>query len=211
MNQAYSLLTIKSIDDEKGLVYGIATTPVTDRVDDIVEPQGAKFTLPMPFLWQHNDQKPVGNVIQADVKDDGIHVVIQMVLADQVQSVELKERLLLAWDSIKTGLVRGLSIRLRGLKVADIQHSWGLHFFEWEWLELSAVTIPANQEATITSVKSLYAAQVGQSNTEPEKNKEQIPEAGLKHTVPKFVQPPKVGGVEFVKTAKFKSTGVKFV
>ncbi|AXY57278.1 peptidase U35 [Acinetobacter chinensis] len=211
MNQAYSLLTIKSIDEEKGMIYGIATTPATDRVDDIVEPHGAKFTLPVPFLWQHNDQKPVGNVVQAEVKADGIHVGIQMVLADQVQSAELKERLLLAWDSIKTGLVRGLSIRLRGLKVADIQNSWGLHFFEWEWLELSAVTIPANQEATITGVKSLYAAQVSKSNNDPENKSVQQPESGLQHTIPKSVQPPKVGGVELIKAPKFKTTGVKFV
>ncbi|MCL6246512.1 HK97 family phage prohead protease [Acinetobacter sp. ANC 4945] len=204
MNQAYSLLTIKSIDEEKGIVYGIATTPATDRVDDVVEPQGAKFTLPIPFLWQHNDQKPVGNVIQADVKDDGIHVAIQMVLADQVKSAELKERLLLAWDSIKTGLVRGLSIRLRGLKVADIQHSWGLHFFEWEWLELSAVTIPANQEATITSVKSFFKAEDQQNKQTPiaEKSVPCVPPAAAqpesKHVVVKLAETSKSFGVKLV-------------
>lgn len=204
MNQAYSLLTIKSIDEEKGMIYGIATTPVTDRVDDIVEPQGAKFTLPLPFLWQHNDQKPVGNVVQADVKDDGIHVAIQMVLASQVESVELKERLRLAWDSIKTGLVRGLSIRLRGLKVADIQHSWGMHFFEWEWLELSAVTIPANQEATITSVKSFFKADDQQKQQTP------IVEKSVPCVAPIAAQPESNHLV--VKLAETsKSFGVKLV
>lgn len=183
MNHAYSLLSIKSLDEENGIVYGIATTPVTDRVDDIVEPHGAKFTLPIPFLWQHNDQKPVGNVVKADVQDDGIHVEIQMVMADQVKSVELKERLQLAWDSIKTGLVRGMSIRLRGLKIADIQQSWGIHFFEWEWLELSAVTIPANQEATITGIKSF--CQSNQQNQTTHQHEEK----SVPCVVPKSVQP----------------------
>lgn len=164
MEQAYSLLTIKSIDEETGMVYGIATTPVTDRHDDIVEPKGAKFTLPVPFLWQHRELEPVGNVIEAEVTDAGIAVGIKMVLADQVKSVNLKERLQEAWDSLKTGLVRGMSIRLRGLKVTDNPNSWGLHFHEWEWLELSAVTIPANQEATITGVKSLCGVEHKKSN-----------------------------------------------
>lgn len=204
MNQAYSLLTIKSIDEEKGMIYGIATTPVTDRVDDIVEPQGAKFTLPLPFLWQHNDQKPIGNVVEANVQDEGIAVGIQMVKADQVESAVLKERLQEAWDSIKTGLVRGLSSRLRGLKVADIQHSWGMHFFEWEWLELSAVTIPANQEATITSVKSFcnvekqskQQSSIAEKSVpcEPPMNKQSV----NKHLVVKLVETTKSCGVKLV-------------
>lgn len=207
MNQAYSLLTIKSVDEEKGIVYGIATTPVTDRVDDIVEPKGAKFTLPLPFLWQHNDQKPVGNVIKADVKDDGIHVEIQMVLAEQVKSENLKERLQEAWDSIKTGLVRGLSIRLRGLKIADIQSSWGIHFFEWEWLELSAVTIPANQEATITGIKAL-----SQANQENKSNQSttQSQELTLPCVAPKSIQP-ESNHIVVKLVESSKSFGVKLV
>ncbi|WP_336957519.1 HK97 family phage prohead protease [Acinetobacter johnsonii] len=204
MNQAYSLLTIKSIDEEKGMIYGIATTPVTDRVDDIVEPQGAKFTLPLPFLWQHNDQKPVGNVVEANVQDEGIAVGIQMVKADQVESAVLKERLQEAWDSIKTGLVRGLSIRLRGLKVADIQHSWGMHFFEWEWLELSAVTIPANQEATITSVKSFFKADDQQKQQTP------ITEKSVPCIAPIAAQP-KTNHLVVKLAETSKSFGVKLV
>ncbi|MDV7379942.1 HK97 family phage prohead protease [Acinetobacter baumannii] len=209
MNQAYSLLTIKSIDEEKGIVYGTATTPVTDRHDDIVEPKGAKFTLPIPFLWQHRELEPVGNVIDAQVTDKGIDVTIQMVLAEQVKSVNLKERLQEAWDSIKTGLVRGMSIRLRGLKVADIQNSWGLHFFEWEWLELSAVTIPANQEATITSVKSLSASQHKKSNqfegnetslpcVPPVSNQPASSQTVSKHLVVNLVDKQKSNGVKLV-------------
>jgi hypothetical protein len=31
----------------------------------------------------------------------------------------------------------------------------GIHFKEWEWMELSLVTIPANSEAIISAVKSI--------------------------------------------------------
>jgi hypothetical protein len=57
MKLAYSLLNIKSIDEEQWIIEGIATTPAPDRVDDIVEPKGAQFTLPVPFLWQHYREK----------------------------------------------------------------------------------------------------------------------------------------------------------
>jgi len=33
-----------------------------------------------------------------------------------------------------------------------------MHIHEWEWYELSAVTVPANPEAVITSVKKIKQA-----------------------------------------------------
>jgi len=172
MKLAYSLLEVKAVDDAEWRLEGIATTPTPDRVDDVVEPKGAQFTLPVPFLWQHDKRQPIGNVTEAQVTDDGIKVVIQLVKPEEVQSEDLKKRLQEAWDSIKTGLVRGLSIGFRGLEVADIQGTWGYKFIKWDWYELSAVTIPANQEATITGIKTLCQAdRPNQPNTlQPEKS-----------------------------------------
>ncbi|UZA56085.1 hypothetical protein [Moraxella bovis] len=80
MTKAYSTLTIKSVtdtDDER-LITGIATTPSTDRDDDILEPTGAKFALPIPLLWQHNHNQPIGEVIQATITDKGIEIVAKI-------------------------------------------------------------------------------------------------------------------------------------
>lgn len=41
-------------------ITGTASTPTTDRMGDVVEPMGAKFKTPMPLLWQHESDKPVG-------------------------------------------------------------------------------------------------------------------------------------------------------
>ena len=60
--RAYSFLTIKAVDEERRLIRGVATTPTPDRVGDIVEPIGVKFTNPMPFLWQHFHDAPIGTV-----------------------------------------------------------------------------------------------------------------------------------------------------
>jgi len=153
MKKAYSLLQVKSFDDEQRIIKGIASTPSPDRTDDIVDPQGAKFALPIPFLWQHMHSQPIGEVTEAIVTDKGIEVTVQ--IAKIEEEGKLKDRIDEAWQSIKSGLVKGLSIGFRGLTVEDIPRSWGLHFKEWEWFELSAVTIPANAEASITEIKSI--------------------------------------------------------
>ncbi|MND23232.1 Caudovirus prohead protease [compost metagenome] len=208
MKQAYSLLEIKAVDEEQWVLEGIATTPTPDRVDDVVEPKGAQFTLPVPFLWQHDKRQPIGQVTEANVTDAGIQVKIQLTKPDQVESETLKVRLQEAWDSIKTGLVRGLSIGFRGLEVADIQGTWGYKFIKWDWYELSAVTIPANQEATITGIKSLCQ----NNKTDPAQTPQ---EKSLLCNPPSLTNPaapvPKVGGVKLLDTPKFKSTGVKLV
>jgi hypothetical protein len=47
---ATSALVLKSIDAERREIQGMASTPTVDRVGDIVEPLGAKFTLPMSLV-----------------------------------------------------------------------------------------------------------------------------------------------------------------
>lgn len=152
MDRAYSRIEIKAVDEEKRIIAGIASTPTPDRMEDIVEPEGAEFNLPMPFLWQHNSHEPIGHVIHAAPSKKGIPVRIQLAKIDEPGT--LKDRIDEAWQSIKSGLVRGLSIGFRALETADIKGTFGLRFIKWEWMELSAVTIPANVEATITTIKS---------------------------------------------------------
>ncbi|MEK5758063.1 HK97 family phage prohead protease [Acinetobacter variabilis] len=177
MKKAYSLLQVKSFDAEQRIIKGIASTPSPDRADDIVDPQGAKFALPIPFLWQHMHSQPIGEVTEAVVTDKGIEVTVQ--IAKIEEEGKLKDRIDEAWQSIKSGLVKGLSIGFRGLTVEDIPRSWGLHFKEWEWFELSAVTIPANAEASITEVKSISKSFEQQEKSaigdEPQKPKVENP------------------------------------
>jgi HK97 family phage major capsid protein/HK97 family phage prohead protease len=153
LKRAYSVLEIRAVDEETRELTGIATTPTTDRYGDIVEPKGAEFTLPLPFLWQHDASQPIGHVTRAKATKDGIEVVIRLVKTDEPGS--LKNRLDEAWQAIKLKLVRGLSIGFTSIEHAFIEGTYGIHFTKWAWLELSAVTIPANTEASITSIKSI--------------------------------------------------------
>lgn len=153
LKRAYSLLEIKTLDDDERLIEGIATTPTPDRYEDIVEPKGAEFTLPIPFLWQHSPFEPIGHVTKAKTTADGIAVTVQLAKADEPGT--LKDRLDECWQQIKLRLVRGLSIGFAPREFTYIEGTYGIHYLRWAWLELSAVTIPANADASITSIKSI--------------------------------------------------------
>jgi hypothetical protein len=100
-SRAWSVLTVKSVDAEKREIEGIASTPSVDRVGDIVEPLGAKFSLPMPLLHHHDSRAPVGHVIAAKATKDGI--TIKARLAQIAEPGPVKDRVDTAWQEIKSG------------------------------------------------------------------------------------------------------------
>lgn len=153
-NRAYSVLTVKAFDDDTRTITGIATTPSVDRVGDIIEPLGVKFKNPLPFLWQHDHAKPIGTVEFGQPTANGIPFTATIAHPDSVTSVTLKERLQEAWDSIKIGLVRAVSVGFRPIEWTFME-AGGIHYVETEVFELSAVTIPANADAVIAAVKSI--------------------------------------------------------
>lgn len=147
MNRAYSVLDIKSVDAEKRLIEGIASTPTPDRMNDVIELDGMEFALPLPFLYQHNSRQPIGHVIEARKTRDGLRIKAQ--IAGDVAPF-IGE----AWALIKAGLIRGLSIGFRPIEEAFNKETGGFRFIKTELFEISAVTIPANAEASILTVKS---------------------------------------------------------
>lgn len=150
MIKTYSTFQLKAFDESSGEFEGVASTPSTDRMGDVVEPKGAKFTLPMPLLWQHRGDEPIGLVTWAKVTAAGIAVKGKI-------EKDLLPRIAEAWTLIRAGLVRGLSIGFLPLdsEPLDKEHPWGpQRFTSWDWMELSAVTIPANAEANIQTIKS---------------------------------------------------------
>lgn len=158
MTKAYSILKVKAVneDDDSRTITGIASTPKQDRDDDIMDMAGARFALPMPLLWQHNHNQPIGEVTNATVTEEGIEITATIVKIEEEGA--LKTRIDEAWQSIKSGLVKGLSIGFRLLEYNYLEDSYGLHIKEWEWYELSAVTVPANPDGQITSVKKIKQA-----------------------------------------------------
>ena len=161
MKRAWSTFVVKAVDSEGRKFSGIASTPSTDRMGDVVEPKGAKFKLPIPLLWQHDAKDPIGWITSARVTEKGIEVDGEV--ASIQEPGELQSRLTSAWQMLKAGLVRGLSIGFNPLSSEPIKGTYGLKFKTWEWLELSAVTIAANQDASIVSIKSIDTAALAAS------------------------------------------------
>ena len=144
--KASSTITVKSFDPEQGILRGIATTPKTDRDGDIVMPEGAVFELPLPLLFNHDPNQPIGHVIEATATKAGVEIVAKVAKDATAKIAEI-------WQMIKSGLVSGFSVGFRALEAEPIET--GFKFNKWQWLELSAVTIPANTEAAIQVVKSV--------------------------------------------------------
>lgn len=154
-NRAYSLLEIKALDDDERVITGIATTPSPDRVGDIVDPMGAKFADEIPLLWQHRHDSPVGSTKFGRPTKRGIPFTATV--AKIAEPGVLKDLVDMAWQSVKARLVKGVSIGFRPLDY-DIMPGGGLNFSKTEIYELSLVTIPANAEATIQTIKAMDLA-----------------------------------------------------
>ena len=90
-----------------------------------------------------------------------------------------------AWSLIKAGLVPGLSIGFKARKHEFIKETKGIRFIEWDFLELSAVTIPANADCTIATVKSIDTAQRAVSGQKAHRVVDPNPPSVLGRTQPK--------------------------
>jgi HK97 family phage major capsid protein/HK97 family phage prohead protease len=156
VNRAYSLLTIKSVEDDRRLIRGVATTPSPDRSGDIVEPLGAVFAQSIPLLLHHRKDAPVGLAHFKKPTKAGIEFEAELPVIDTPGIV--RDRVNEAWDSLKAGLIRGISIGFRVIDDAvEPLRTGGLRFLKTEILELSLVTVPAHQDATLSVVKSIDA------------------------------------------------------
>ena len=157
MNRAFAVLEIRETGSRNGkrTFNGVATSIATDSYGDVVESMGAEFDLPVPLLWQHDARDPIGWVTRAKASKKQIDVEVEV--AEVTDNEDLSKRLAVAWSYIKNKLVRGLSIGFTPIESARIEGTYGYHFTKWKWLELSAVTIAANQDASITAIRSADA------------------------------------------------------
>lgn len=151
IDRAYSLLEIKSLDEDRRVITGMATTPEMDRVGDIVDPLGAKFAAEIPLLWQHNHDQPVGSAVFGKPTKKGIPFVATVASISEYGA--LKNLVDMAWQSVKAKLVRGVSIGFRAIEYSFMD-AGGINFLQTEIYELSLVTIPANASATIQTIKA---------------------------------------------------------
>lgn len=187
--RAYSVLTVKSVNEEKRVITGMATTPTPDRVGDIIEPKGAKFANPSPLLWMHDGRQPVGQVTFGKATADGIP--FEATIARLAAPQTLADRLDEAWESVKAGLVRGVSIGFRAIEWAFMEEQGGIRYLETEILELSLVTIPCNAEATIDTIKSFDTEAIKKAASGPDGKGAEAPKPAGATAKPVKINPSK--------------------
>ena len=152
MDRAYTLLEIKSVDTRARRFSGIASTPELDRHGDSVDPAGVTFRNPVPLLFHHDTKQPIGRVTLTATRDG---ILFDAVLPALDDPSPLKARVDDAWACIKAGVISGVSIGFRILGDA-VEYAGAVRkILKSEICEVSLVTIPANANATILSVKAL--------------------------------------------------------
>ncbi|MEM6413189.1 MAG: phage major capsid protein [Pseudomonadota bacterium] len=153
--RAYSILHVKNTDDkQKRIIEGIATTPTPDRMLDVVEPLGARFAQTIPLLWQHDHSAPVGEVRLGRSTKDGIPFKATFNYPKPDYPKEMADEINRAWVSVRDGLVKAVSIGFNGT-ASRMNDKGGFVFDDYEIVELSLVTIPANPDANINQIRSV--------------------------------------------------------
>lgn len=164
MQHAYSVLTIKKVDEEQRLILGVATDPTIDLVGDVVESLGVRSAGDVPLLLHHDHRLPVGTARLGKPTRTGVG--FRATLPKIKDAGVLKDRVDEAWHSVRERVIRGVSIGFRPLPdTVERMPNGGLRFKEVQVLELSLVACPANPNATIQEIKSLDARYLAARNT----------------------------------------------
>lgn len=165
-------LNIKAVSDDARQIEGWATRPEEDRMGDIVMPKGAIYSLPLPFLLDHDHKQAVGEVDRVEVTDKGIKFWAHIKKINEPG--EVKDLCDKAWALVKNGLRKAVSIGFNPIDYEPLP-TGGYKFKSWEWLELSAVTVPALSSAGITGIKSFAPGETITTVTLPDGDPETQP------------------------------------
>lgn len=142
----------KMVANDAGAISGLAWKfGVPDRLGDDILPgafKGAK--MPIPLLFGHDMNDPIGTWDVATEKADGLHLVGKLLVDDVARAREVRAL-------VQSGAVRGISIGFI-TKSASARAGGGRTIKSLELLEASLVTIPMHPGAKVTSAKSAVTA-----------------------------------------------------
>lgn len=142
----------KVLADDAGAISGLAWKfGEPDRIGDWIEPGAFKGArMPIPMLFGHDANDPIGTWDAATEKADGLHLGGKLLVDDLVRAREVRAL-------VKSGAVRGISIGFITRKAAA-RTGGGRIIKSLELLEASLVTLPMHPGAKVTSAKSAVRA-----------------------------------------------------
>lgn len=145
-------LETKFAADDSGEIEGLAWPfGSPDRVGDVIEKGAfAGAALPLPMLFGHDPDDPVGAWSEAIEATDGLRLKGRLLVGEVRRADEVRAL-------VKAGAVRGLSIGFL-TKKAMPRKGGGRTISKLELLEASLVAIPMHPGARVTSAKSAVRA-----------------------------------------------------
>lgn len=147
-----SFIETKILADDAGAITALAWpfgTP--DRVGDVITKGAfASAQMPLPMLFGHDANDPVGVWEHAEEKDDGLHLKGRLLVDDLSRAREVSAL-------VRAGAVRGISIGFVTIKAAR-RSPRGRTISELNLMEASLVTLPCHPGAKVTSAKDAVQA-----------------------------------------------------
>ena len=151
MNKIFHIgSTFKAFEDGDDLhIAGMASTNNTDRVGDIIESEawtkgGLDNYLNNPvILFNHDYNQPIGRAVSLGTNDNGLQLKAK--IAKSAGHVG---------ELIKEGVLGAFSVGFRVKDAEYMTETDGYKIKDAELLEVSVVTVPANQAATFSLAKS---------------------------------------------------------
>jgi HK97 family phage prohead protease len=142
----------KLLADDTGVISGIAWPFATpDRVGDIIEKGAfASAILPLPMLFGHDQNDPVGVWESANEDETGLQIKGRLLVDDVARAREVRAL-------VQAGAIRGLSIGFMTRKALPRARG-GRTIKELDLLEVSLVTLPSHPGARVTSAKDAVGA-----------------------------------------------------
>ena len=142
--------TFKAIEEGDDLhIAGMASTNNTDRVGDIIETEawtkgGLHNYLNNPvILFNHDYNQPIGRAVSLSTDDNGLQLKAK--IAKSAGHIR---------ELIKEGVLGAFSVGFRVKDAEYMTETDGYKIKDAELLEVSVVTVPANQAATFSLAKS---------------------------------------------------------
>lgn len=158
----------ETADDRQGVLTGYASVfGVIDSYGDVIMPGAFARTIaawqakgrPVPILWQHDTHAPIGVSTTLSEDEAGLRLEATLLVADVAQA---REAAALADAGALGGLSIGFSIPAKtssggeAVTYDPTLDAWLIH--EVKLWEVSLVTFPANELATIDAIKAAEAA-----------------------------------------------------
>jgi HK97 family phage prohead protease len=145
----------KEFDPQNDRLYisGIANANIADRVCERLEPRGidvANYLKNSQLLAHHDYRNPVGSVEEIDIQEDGIHFRGWVGDPAKAQLTEMQKeiRSLVMQRILKTVSVGFIPKKIRAPLFNDEGKMEEPAVVEdWELLEISIVSVPANQDS----------------------------------------------------------------